>query len=257
MRVVKVRKHNVLSMCFGLLNFFVLLFVCFLRVLSRQWWMPTWMQWWSSARLLPPRSPSTSVPSPPPRGSTTSSPWCSNTGSPRPQRRRTRSTVRWAARSSSAPGWMLSCSAGRCSKCRIRSTGKAARHRLTRHKTNQCLELWLTGWGEGGQQKSAHRYQNGGRKLSSSASVLGIQWKDPHTYQHPSFLVWKREQQHGVRVAFKARRKKAVRDKSEGEKQPCFRCKLSVKRLNLHLLMISRWFLHLMLLCFVELWDTL
>lgn len=34
--------------------------------------------------------------------------------------------------------------------------------------------------------------------------------------------------------------KKAVRDKSEGEKQPCFRCKLSVKRLNLHLLMISR-----------------
>lgn len=108
--------------------------VCYYRYTSRQWWTLTWMQWWFSARPSPPRRPLTSAPSPPQRGSTISSLWCSNTGSPHLLRRPTRCTARWAARSSSAPGWMQRYRVRRCSRRRIRSTGKAAHHPLTQTK---------------------------------------------------------------------------------------------------------------------------
>lgn len=89
------------------------------------------MQLWSSVKPSPPQTPLSSELSPPLRESTTWSPSCSNIGSPRPQRRRTRCTVRWGAPSSSAPGWTQSCSVRTCSRTPMRSTGKAARHHLS------------------------------------------------------------------------------------------------------------------------------
>lgn len=110
------------------------------------------MRWWSSVRPLPPQRPLNLAPSPPPRESTTSSLWCSNIGSPRLPRRRTHSTVRWAARSLSAPGWMPSCSVRTCSKQRIRSTGKVARRPHTRPKPiPKCQAIWWTNPGANGK----------------------------------------------------------------------------------------------------------
>lgn len=124
---------------------------------SRQWWTPTWMRWWSSARPSPPQRPSSLALSPPPRESTTSSLWCSNTGSLLLQRRRTHSTGRWAGRFSSAPGWTPNCGVMTCSKQHIRNTGKAARHRpLTQPKPN--TQVWYDFMGiSWGQLQSASK----------------------------------------------------------------------------------------------------
>lgn len=119
------------------------------------------MLWWSSARPSPPPSPSNSVPSPPPRESTTSSRWCSNTGSPRLPRRRTHSTVRWAAPSSSALGWTRSWSVVTCFKRHIRSTGKAAhlRHLSQPKQILKCRALMVRSLGQ--RQSASWRWGMG------------------------------------------------------------------------------------------------
>lgn len=120
--------------------------------------MPMWMQWWSSERPSPPLRSSSLALSQPPNESTTSSPWCSDTASPRLLRRRTRSTGRWAALSSSAPGWMPSCDVRTCSNRPTRSTGKAARHRpLSQPEPIASGDMMDISWGQVAKCKSTAR----------------------------------------------------------------------------------------------------
>lgn len=136
--------------------------------------MPMWMRWWSSARPSPPQKPSSLALSPPPRESTTSSLWCSNTASPRLQRRRTLSTERWAARSLSAPGWTPSWGVRTCSKQHIRSTGKAARHRpLAQPKPiPKCQVIWWT-------------YPGANCKVNGEAMLPALNWSSRTSLSFP------------------------------------------------------------------------
>lgn len=74
----------------------------------------TWRQWWSSERRSLQPSRSTLASRAQRSASRASSPSCFATASPHRPRRRTPSTERWPAPSSSAPNWMHGYRAGTC-----------------------------------------------------------------------------------------------------------------------------------------------
>lgn len=97
-------------------------------------------QWWSSEKPFPQKSPLTSGLRARQRGFTDWFPSCSGRDWPRPQRRHTRCTERWAAPSSSAPNSRPKSPARTCFERRTPTTGET-RHSDYRQGSKVRLSL--------------------------------------------------------------------------------------------------------------------
>lgn len=137
----KVGKYHPDILCSGLLHMTVMR-LHNLFSSSRPWWSPTWMQWWSWARLLPLWSPLTSVRRAPRSAFTTSSLSCWNSGSSLHQKKPTPCIAKWVAPSSSAPAWMLSSAARTCSTRPTTITGAIRRKDQASDRAFQTKDTW-------------------------------------------------------------------------------------------------------------------